>query len=214
VLLLDAVRQLETIGAGSHPFARAQGVRQFNALLRVAMACYAERHDIQALQSFPHEDSADASAYSDVVRRLRVALELRPPASVAAALEEIRIPDTIAAVVARDLGELREAATLGLAKTTLLLAGLIAEALLLSRHPDRSERGPGLRALVDQARTQKLFGRDVLRQLESLVDYRDLIHPRSEVRNRIEPNQARIEAALSALRLLSVELEDPGVRYE
>jgi len=115
--------------------------------------------------------------------------------------------------IVRDFAELREAAALGLAKTVLMLAGLVTESLLLTRHPDRSERGPGLGALVRQAREQRLFGRDTLRHLDNLIDYRDLIHPRSEVRNRIEPNQARVESALTAIKLLCSELEHEDAHY-
>jgi hypothetical protein len=43
-------------------------------------------------------------------------------------------PDDRGSAVGRDIRELREAANLGLAKTTLLLCGVIAEALLLERH--------------------------------------------------------------------------------
>jgi len=212
-LLADAVRQLDAVGAGSGTFAKAQGVRQFNALLSVAKELYPERLDGQSLEAFDRVEAVEPAVYRDAVTRLRGALELRPSASVAALLDQIQMPSDAGPGVASDLGELREAATLGLAKTTLLLAGLVTEALLLSRHPDSSERGPGLGALVNQARTQKLFGRDTLRHLETLVDYRDLIHPRAETRNRTKPNEARVQSALSAVRLLCDELTDLTLRY-
>ena len=112
-----------------------------------------------------------------------------------------------------DFEEIQKAAEHGLGKSVLLLAGSIAEALLLSRHTDRSDRGPGLRQLVGQARQQKLFGRDTLRQLETLVDYRNLIHPRAQRRSRISPNDIRIRIAITALELLCEELDDPDKRY-
>lgn len=102
---------------------------------------------------------------------------------------------------------------LGLKKTALLLSGSIAEAMLLARHPDNSERGPGLAALVGLAKEQRLFGRDTLRHLESLNDYRDLIHTRAGPRNRIEATDARVQHAVQALKLLCSELEDIEVRY-
>lgn len=213
LLLLDAIRQLEQLGPGPGTYARVQAVKQFNALLMDAKEQYIGRHDLQALQAFPSDSATESPVLADGVMRLRAALELRPPAGVAAFLQDVRLPEDIAPSVTRDLAELREAATIGLAKTTLLLAGVIAEALLIARHPDRTDRGPGLGALVSQAKSQKLFGRDTLRQLDTLVDYRDLIHPRAEIRNRIEPNEARVEAALSALRLLCAELEDQELRY-
>jgi hypothetical protein len=95
----------------------------------------------------------------------------------------------------------------------LLIAGSIAEALLISRHPDNSNRGPGLSRLVQQARDQRLFGKDTLRNLETLVDYRDLIHPRAERRNQTFRNQARVDAAVTAIKLLCSELEDTTVRF-
>lgn len=213
MLLLDAVRQLELLGPGVGTFARAQAVKQFNALLREAKTQHPTRHDIQALEPFSDTDYTDSIVFSDAVTRLRVALELRPPAAVTAFLEEVKLPQDVSKALARDFAELREAATIGLAKTTLLLAGAIAEALLLARHPSTDDRPPDLSKLVNQAKNQRLFGRDTLRQLETLIEYRDLIHPRSEIRNRIEPNAARIEAALTALRLLCRELEDLAVRY-
>ena len=112
-----------------------------------------------------------------------------------------------------DFEELQKAAKHGLGKSALLLTGMIAEALLLSRHPDTSDRGPGLRQLVRQAHQQKLFGSDALRALDTLIDYRDLIHPRAQRRNRIRPNETRIEAAVMALKFLCTGLKDPDVRY-
>jgi hypothetical protein len=213
VLLLDAVRQLETLASGSGTFARSQGVRQFNALLANAKAAYPDRVDMQAIEGFEDTAYTDHAVYSDAVKRLRLALELSPPGAVAALLEEIQLPDNVPPGITRDLAELREAAAIGLAKTVLLLSGLIAEALLLSRHPDSTERGPGLGALVRQARQERLLGRDTLRHLETLVDYRDLIHPRAEVRYRIEPNQARIESALAAVKLLCADLAADDFRF-
>lgn len=213
LLLLDAVRQLEGFGTGKGTFARAQGVRQFNALLQEAKAQFPGRHDIQALESFSGVDHIDRDVYRDAMQRLRAALELRPTAAIAVFLAEIVDPDTDTAL-GRDIRELREAAALGLAKTTLLLSGLVAETLLLDRHPDRTDRGPGLAELVKQARQQNLFGNDTLNQLDTLIQYRDLIHPRAEVRNRIEPNEARLESALNALRLLWADLNRRDIRFQ
>ena len=58
-----------------------------------------------------------------------------------------------------------------------------------------------------------MFGRDTLRQLENLVDYRDVIHPRAERRNQIFRDEAIIDTALTAVKLLLHELEDKDVRY-
>lgn len=214
MLLLDAVRQLEQLGAGTGTYARAQAVRQFNSLLQEAKDQFAGRHDVQALEPFQRVEIVDRIVFLDAVERLRASLELRPSVAAAAFLADVVLPDNLAPGLARDVAELREAANIGLAKTTLLLSGVVAEALLLTRHPDTSDRGPGLGELVAQATSQKLFGSDLLGHLNRLVGYRDLIHPRAQVRNRIEPNDARIEAALAALRLLCQNLEDdPNLRF-
>ena len=112
-----------------------------------------------------------------------------------------------------DLRELEEAVNLGLAKTVLLLSGSIAEALLLSRHRDESTTGPGFQQMVEQAKNERLFGRDTIRQLENLADYRDVIHPRAEQRNQTFRDEGKIDNAITALKLLLHELEDTDVRY-
>ena len=214
VLLLDAVRQLETSLGDDERLARPQAVSQFNALLEVTKSHYPHRADIQAISAYSNINALDSVEFRDAVRRLRSALDLRPPGSSVEILAQIQLPPNATAQVKLDFEELQKAASHGLRRSALLLAGLIAEALLLLRHPDRSDRGPGLRQLVGQARQLRLFGRDTLRQLDTLIDYRDLIHPRAQVRNKIRPNDARIEVAATALKLLCTELEDPDIRYD
>ncbi len=181
-LLADAVRQLDTlVGVGSS-YALPQAVRQFNSLLKTAKLLYPSRPDILALEGYKNETIVDAKEFTDVVRRFRTALELRPPGSLSDVVSGIQLPQDAPADLSADVQEFREAVGLNLRKTSLLLAGSIAEALLLLRHSDTSERGPGLAQLVRQARDQRLFGRDTLRQLETLNDYRDLIHTRAAQR--------------------------------
>jgi hypothetical protein len=212
-LLADAVRQLDTlVGVGS-AFALPQAVRQFNSLLTTAQAVYSSRPDIGALEIYERETSVNASEFTDAVRRFRAALELRTPGSLTELVDGIQLPSDAPADLSSDLQEFREAVGLGLRKTALLLAGAIAEALLLVRHQDSSERGPGLAQLVVEARDGRLFGRDTLRQLETLNDYRDLIHTRAGPRNRITANDARVEHAAMALKLLCAELEDISIRF-
>lgn len=207
-LLLDAVCQLQ--GHYRAHSTHSQDVPLFNALLRKAKLLYPNRPDILALQEYEEGAFASLDDFTGRVDRLRAALELRPPAAVANLLAEIALPAD-APDLKNDLQELQDAVALGLAKTTLLLAGSIAEALLLSRHPDTSDRGPGLPELVKVARNKKppLFGEDTLRHLETLSDYRNLIHPRAQRRTRIEPNSSRIEEAIVALKLLCSELQNP-----
>jgi hypothetical protein len=68
------------------------------------------------------------------------------------------LPSDAPPELSADLEEFRNAAGLGLKKTALLLSGAIAEALLLLRHTDRSERGPGLAKLVDEAKLKDCSG--------------------------------------------------------
>ena len=217
--LREAVGLLETQSSAltDQPYAPDQAVRQFNALLEEAKALYQERVDIQALQVLEGASGVTflilGQVLVDSVSRLRSALDLRPAGSAADVLAGLRLPSDASEDLLLDLRELEEAVNLGLAKTVLLLSGSITEALLLSRHPDESARGPGLQQMVNQAKNERLFGRDTLRQLENLVDYRDVIHPRAERRNQTFRDEARIDTALTALKLLLHELEDTDVRF-
>ena len=186
----------------------------FNALLKESKLLYPNRPDILALQEYEEGAYPILDDFNGRVERLKASLELRPPAAIANLLGEIVLPDD-APDINNDLRELEDAVALGLAKTTLVLAGSIAEALLLSRHPDASDRGPGLPGLVRMARNKRppLFGEDTLRHLETLADYRNLIHPRAQRRTRIEPNSSRIEEAIIALKLLCSELQNPDRRF-
>ena len=213
-LLADAVRQLDKlVGIRFLGSALPQAVRQFNSLLETAQSLYPSRPDILALEGYELATLVDAEAFRDVVRRLKVALELRPPGSLSENVAKIQLPSDAPDDLSEDLQEFCEAVGLNLRKTALLLAGSIAEALLLLRHSDDSDKGPGLAHLVSQARNQRLFGRDTLRQLETLNDYRDLIHTRAGPRNRIVVNDARVEHAVMALKLLCAELKDVSVRF-
>ncbi len=211
-LLLDAVCALERLHRPQAP--HNQDLWLFNALLGEAKALYPHRPDILALRGYDPSTYCSLDDFMGSVERLRVALELRPPASVAQLLAEIRLPPD-APDLGREMQELEGAISLGLCNTALLLVGSIAEALLLSRHPDQSERGPGLGDLVKEARIRRLplFGEDTLRALETLTNYRDIIHPRAERRAQIVPNETRVESALVALKLLCSELQNPDRRY-
>lgn len=223
-LLLDAARALDELGSGGNEtFARHQAVRQYNVLLKQAKSLYPNRPDIGAIMFYEEDGYSDefvdaARVYSDefedAARRLRRALELRPPGSISQMVDSITLPPDVSADLAVDLQEFKEAVALGLQRTTLLLAGSIAEALLLLRHSDMSERGPGLRDLLKQATNQRLFGRDTLRQLETLTDYRDVIHARAAKRNKIVLNETRIEHAVIALKQLCADLQDVDVRFQ
>lgn len=214
-LLLDAVRQLDVLGSkGSDIFAREQAVRQFNALLEQAKSFYPNRPDINAIVPYADVKSVFREVFLDVALRLRQSLELRPPGSIAQIVDSVTLPPDASAELARDFQEFKEAVALGLQKSALLLAGSIAEALLLLRHPDTSEKGPGLRDFLKEAINQRLFGRDTLRQLETLADYRDLIHARAAKRNRIALNDTRIEHAVMALKQLCADLKDIDIRFQ
>lgn len=217
--LREAVGLLETQSSAltGQPYAPDQAVRQFDALLEEAKSLYQERIDIQALQVFGGASGGTALILGEVlvvsVSRLRSALDLRPVGSAADVVAGLQLPSDASDDLQLDLRELGEAVNFGLAKTVLLLSGSITEALLLSRHSDNSDRGLGLQQMVEQAKKERLFGRDTLRELENLVDYREVIHPRAEQRNQAFRSEARIDAALTALKLLLHELEDIDVRF-
>jgi hypothetical protein len=215
IALRDAVYQLAQSNFASEGgvFAYEQAVRQFNSLLELAKSLYPNRVDIQGIQGYTSLYIVYKDIFADVILRLKSALDLRPFSSAGEILAQVQLPPNAPDDVVLDMRELEGAISLELTKTALLLAGSIAEALLISRHPDNSNRGPGLSRLVQQARDQRLFGRDTLRNLETLVDYRDLIHPRAERRNQTFRNQARVDAAVTAIKLLCYELEDTTVHF-
>ncbi len=212
-LLIAVNALLNNTHAQGSSYAYEQGVRQFNSLLERARALYQTRPDIQCMVDYEYPNIVNVFVYEDAVKRLKTALELVLSTAAGQLLAQVRLPPDAPPDVALDLAELEGALAIGLEKTILLLAGSIAEALLIVRHPDTSPKGPGLRKLVKQARTQNLFGSDTLKFLDSLVDYRDLIHARTAARNRIARNQARVDAAISGLKLLCEELQNPAVRY-
>ncbi|MEK6407092.1 MAG: hypothetical protein AABN34_09030 [Acidobacteriota bacterium] len=213
--LRDAVNKLTEIAFAKHNaiFSYEQAACQYNSLLERAKELYQERVDIQSMRQYEQPDRVPPDVLENAILRLKSALDLSASNSSIELLARVKLPSDAPGDVALDFNELEEAVDLGLQKTVLLLTGSIAESLLLVRHPDKSERGPGLSKLVQQARDQRLFGRDTLRNLEMLVEYRDLIHPRAESRNQTFRNLARVDSAISALKLLCYELEDTSVRY-
>src|SRR5205085_8198688 len=102
------------------------------------------RADIQGMHSYQHLHLVLADKFKDAVFRFKHALDLRPLNSAGEMLTQIQLPSDAPADVVLDISELEGAISLNLTKTALLLAGSIAEALLLMRHPDKSDRGPGL----------------------------------------------------------------------
>ncbi|RYZ70710.1 MAG: hypothetical protein EOP09_05685 [Proteobacteria bacterium] len=212
-LLIDAVQAFCRLDIGTPPYARIQAVRQFNALLEQAKNLYPSRPDINAINNYIANDRVICVDLVDASKRLLASLELRRPGALSEAIESISLPSDAPEGLTQDLEELKLAVSMGLRKSALLLSGSLAEALLLSRHPDRSERGPGLSRLLALATEQRLFGRDVLRHLETLNDYRDLIHTRAAQRNRITLTDERVILAVQALKLLCAELQYPNVFY-
>lgn len=216
--LTDAINGLQLNAFSlSQTYASELAVRQFNALLTEAKIHFPERADVQSLLTFTETENGWSTAhinlYNDAVLRLIKAINLQPKGAVSELASQIEFPSDASDEVKRDFQELSQAFTSNLHKSVLLLAGSITESLLLSRHPDKSPKGPGLKNLVDVARKERLLGRDTLRQLDTLIDYRDSIHPRAESRNGTAPNTVRSETAINALKLLCTELEDTEVRY-
>ncbi len=212
--LREAIIRLSALEVGpeSSTYAHRQAVLQYNALLGSAKSLHPLRQDIQPLDIYNVSTRIDKADLKDAIRRLRDAVDI-PVSTAADLLHMIVLPPDAPPGLQTDLEELNAAVGWELPKVALLLAGSVAEALLLSRHPDTSDRGPGLSLLVKQATTHRLFGRDTLRALETLVDYRDLIHTRTETRNRTPPTMARVETAITALRLLCSDLADTTIRY-
>ncbi len=216
VILLDAIRKLNSLPQSriAAHYAYEQAVRQFNTLLVEAQYHYPERVDIQVLEEYTDTSNVITNEFSDRVRRLKEAIELRPLDSSAETFAQIKLPEDTPSDVKLDMNELEGALNLNLHKAALLLSGSIAEALLLIRHPDKSEKGPGLSGLIEQASKERLFGRDTLSYLENLKYYRDLIHPRAEKRNKTPRNEERVSVAIDALKLLCKEFQDQEVRFE
>lgn len=207
-LLTEAVHTLRRLAMGHKgTLAPAAARSQFNALLEHAKLLYPERVDIQALGGLSGMDGT-IDTCSDSIGRLSEALELRAPEDLSERARLLPLPTDLPDSVLADVAELQLVVDGGANKAALLLAGSIAESLLLFGHPDTSERGPGLAHLVKECRDSRRFGRDTLRHLDSLIDYRDLIHPRSGVRNGIACNLSRVESAITALSLLCAELVD------
>ena len=213
-LLLDAAIAFSESDLTSNTQGRQQAVRQFNALLQQAKDLYPNRPDIEAMEAYDDVRYVAAPDFIDVSKRLRASLELRRPGTITELVNAIQLPSDAPQFLEIDLEEFKAAVAVGLKKSCLLLAGSLAESLLLTRHPDTSEKGPGLARLLDIAKAQRLFGRDTLRQLETLNDYRDLIHSRAGPRNRIQLNEARVEQCVQAVRLLCAELQDTDVHFD
>jgi hypothetical protein len=119
-------------------------------------------------------------------------------------------------MLARDIGELRQALDAGMAKTAVLLCGSILEAVLL----DVVARNP---ALAASHRPKKKFpdGFSLIDFLDLLadehlvhakgmasavIDHRDLIHPAAERRRQVRIDAARAGAMVQFLRVVVHDL--------
>jgi hypothetical protein len=173
ITLRDAVYKLSELSLGEVTSDQAydQAAYQFTSLLEAAKSIYPDRVDISAMKGFTGRILVYQHELADSISRLKHAIDLRPFSSPAETFAQISLPADAPSDVVKDMLELEGAISVELTKTALLLAGSITEALLLARHPDKSNRGPGLSKLVQQARDQRLFGRDTLRNLETLVEY-------------------------------------------
>ena len=111
---------------------------------------YTSRPDIQAIEYYLYLNTVLRDEFIDAIQRFRLALELRSPGNISEVVLNFELPPNSPPDLDSDLEELRKAVGLELRKTALLLTGSIAEALLLERHPDNTDRGPGLRKLVKE----------------------------------------------------------------
>jgi hypothetical protein len=136
VSLRDAVYKLAELSLGEavSEHAYSQAVYQFTSLLEAAKSIYAERADIIGMRDFSARMFVYQSELNDSIQRLKHAIDLRPFNSPAEVFGQIQLPTDAPPDVIKDMSELEGAIGLELTKTSLLLTGSIAEALLLSRH--------------------------------------------------------------------------------
>ncbi|WP_437728066.1 hypothetical protein [Sorangium sp. So ce861] len=128
--------------------------------------------------------------------------------------------DDFREIVERDLGELEAALTHGMHKSTALLAGSIAEAILIdlcdrnrtmaSSYMKQREPFPekaSLDKLIEIDRGEGLIEPLTETMANAVREHRDLIHPDRERRSRPKVDAATVGALMSLLRLVAGEVE-------
>ncbi len=184
----------------------------YEAYISVAKKLYPERPDIGNIVFVFEIFSGKKNQF--VLKHANTLKHLIDGESVAIT-EEITFPEDAPEHIQQDFAEMQNAIALKMVKTVLLLAGSIAESLLINRHYDSTGRGPGLKDLVNEAKKAENKGflsEDTIQDLSMMINYRDLIHPRAAIRNKLMLDESRIEKALITLKLLCADLGKGG-RY-
>ncbi len=171
------------------------------------------------------EDEQLLDSELPVIARRMLALDLAP--DVGESLAEVRqsaldfVSDqALQAILRRDLEELVSAVSAGLDKSVAMLAGSIMEAVLvdvIDRRPDLAQGYMGKKKFPSDASIDKLVEIAVAENLldslatslvDSIKDYRDLIHPDRERRLRTKLDGATTASLLALLRLVLRSLHD------
>lgn len=128
--------------------------------------------------------------------------------------------DSFQAILRRDLEELVSAVSANLNKSVAMLAGSIMEAVLvdiIGRRPDLAQSYMGkkkfpadasLDKLIEIAVAESLLDSLAMSLVSSIKDYRDLIHPDRERRERIKLDGATTASLLALLRLVLRSLHE------
>lgn len=120
-------------------------------------------------------------------------------------------------IVRRDLFEARTCLETRAFKAALVLAGSVAEALMLatvlSHGSDKSEPALGRMGLQNLVAEAKLLGAVPDAKTINLIDdwlrhYRNLIHPGRERRDNDQPNSEKAQLAVQAVEVLAQQLSD------
>ncbi len=131
----------------------------YDAYVKAAQKLYPERPDIGSIIVVYEIFSGKKNQF--LLKRANTLKHLIDGESLAIT-EEIIFPDDTPEHILQDFTEMQSAVALKMVKTVLLLSGSIAEALLINRHHDGTDKGPGLKDLVNEAkkpREQRLTSR-------------------------------------------------------
>ena len=125
----------------------------------------------------------------------------------------------LGAQIARDAVELQLTAGAGAWKSTMILAGSIAEAILVDflslnqgraeTHCSKGEKWPervGLQTLIKAANAEQLLQKDSAQLAEQIKEYRDLIHPRRAASTTLRPDRVAAKTIVHLLERVVADL--------
>jgi hypothetical protein len=198
-------------------------------LVHAGLGAWAGTGGVMTITSEGVRAAENSEALDDALPIARAARVAEIPRDVAESLADVRqtaldfvSDDDLRTIIERDLAELEEAVGAGLHKSTALLAGSIAEALLLDvldRRRDIAQSHFGKKKFPADASIEHLVGiatePDVAlldglaaTLVISIKDYRDLVHPDRERRIRARLDGATTSGLLALLRLVVRSLAD------